>query len=75
MPALALALSNSHLTPLELDFLNLTMKTANVVNLQEPYNLGHIRGLGVLRLPCCRGMESNKCGGSQEMAQAQALDV
>lgn len=33
---LGLALSNSHLTPFELDFLNQTMITANAVNVQKP---------------------------------------
>lgn len=64
-------LSNSHLTPLELDLVNPTIITANVVNQQVAYNAwgGHSWGIGALRFLFffrCRGVKGDKSAASHK---------
>lgn len=74
-------LSNSHLTPLELDLVNPTMITANVVNQQVPYNAG-AGGWAQLEHWCaslpfffrCRGMKGDESAASPKMENAHHLN-
>lgn len=74
-------LSNSHLTPLELDLVNPTMITANVVNQQAPYNAGEKGGAQLghrcASLPFffrCRGVKGDKSAASHKMENEHRLN-